>query len=99
MQKGTLNAGFSSLSTIIIRRFINCRGISFFDYNKKKLIRIFNYTLKIYTNLCPNWQKRNSPRGLFLFQQFVNFLAEVGVVFLQPSGYKESGKQAGSTSE
>ena len=27
----------------------------------------------------------------FLFQQFVDFLAEVGVVFLQPSGDKRLG--------
>ena len=53
---------------------------------------------KIYTNPCLNWQKRNSPRGLFLFQQFVDFLAEVGVAFLQPSSYKEAGKQASDSS-
>ena len=65
-----------------------CNGLQ--DLNESSNFKR-DYTIKIYPYSCLNYKKRNSPRGLFLFQQFVDFFAEVGVMFLQTSGDKQAG--------
>ena len=94
-QTVSMSRPFGTLSSRVIpdptlrNLSVSCMGL--LRFNLFEVVKNKSYIKlepKIYTNPCLNWQKRNSPRGLFLFQQFVNFFAEVGVVFLQSSGYK-----------